>query len=402
MSFKMRLIFHELLGGVGFGLFLAIQGVFFLQKGLDLWQIGVVFGVIVAATALFELPFGAMADIYGRIRVFQASRLVYLAAILALLFSAQFWGVIIASALLGLAQALNSGSIEAWVVERLNAEGEGDKLQSYIGTFQAAMAGGLTIGAIVGGYIPKLLPETTLFSPTGWNLVIAFGVVTLHLLLTPFLFHEGEEVTAPEDRETLAHQLQSAVGFAFDNPTLRGILVLGVFLGLAIVSIEAYWQPRLVEIAGEPTYVAFGWITAGYFAMAILGPMLIGLLAEGANISARAQVAVLPLILAGGLFVLSMQGSFAPYVGAYLAFMLVFSMINPPVATLLNEESPDSSRSTMQSLLSFVLTVGGAVAMLIFAFLVKQIGIAQTWALAAAVLALVSIVLMLTSWRKNG
>ena len=69
MNFKARLITHELFSGVTFGIFLAVQGMFILEKGVEVWQIGLLFGAVVISTALFELPFGALADIHGRIKV---------------------------------------------------------------------------------------------------------------------------------------------------------------------------------------------------------------------------------------------------------------------------------------------------------------------------------------------
>ena len=74
MSFIKRMIVHEVLSGFGFGLFLAVQGVFFLEKGVEVWQIGVLFGAIALSTSIFEIPFGAVADTYGRIRVFRISK----------------------------------------------------------------------------------------------------------------------------------------------------------------------------------------------------------------------------------------------------------------------------------------------------------------------------------------
>ncbi len=401
MNFKTRLITHEIISGLGFGLFLAIQGVFFLEKGLELWRIGVVFGVLGTATALFEIPFGATADIYGRIRIYRISRLVHIVSIIALLLATQFWGFLIAAVLIGLGQALSSGSVDAWVVERLNADGEGDDLQSHLGVFQASMAGGITFGAILGGYVPELFPHTDMFPATGWNLVVSVIVIALHLSATPLLFKEGEEIKPPEDRETLIQQIRIAIRFSMTHKVVRNLLLLGVFVGLATASVEAYWQPQLVLLIGTPTYVAFGWITAGYFAMAILGPMLIGMLAKAANISARVQVLVLPLILAAVLLALSLQTGFGFFIGVYLLFMLIFSMINPPVATLLNKETSDAIRSSMQSIFSFTFMIGGAISAFGFSQIVKRIGIADTWMVTAGVLCAAALIFIISAMRQR-
>lgn len=39
MNFKARLITHELFSGVTFGIFLAVQAMFILEKGVEVWQI---------------------------------------------------------------------------------------------------------------------------------------------------------------------------------------------------------------------------------------------------------------------------------------------------------------------------------------------------------------------------
>ncbi|MEE9453892.1 MAG: MFS transporter [Paracoccaceae bacterium] len=401
MTFRTRLISHEIISGLGFGLFLAIQGVFFLEKGLELWQIGVLFGVLGTSAALFEIPFGATADIYGRIKIYRISRLVHIVSIIALLLATQFWGFLIAAALIGLGQALSSGSVDAWVVERLNADGKGDDLQSHLGVFQASMAGGITLGAILGGYVPGLFPHTDMFPATGWNLVVTVVVVALHLLATPLLFKEGEEIKPPEARETLVQQIRIAIRFSMTHKVVRDLLLLGVLLGITIASVDAYWQPQLFAILGKPTYVIFGWVTAGYFAMAILGPMLISALAKAANISARVQVLVLPLILAAVLLALSLQTGFGTFIGVYLLFMLVFSMINPPVETLLNKEFTDDIRSSMQSILSFVFMVGGAISAFGFSQIVKRIGIADTWMVTAGVLCAAALIFITSALLRR-
>jgi len=115
MTFKFRMITHEALGGLSFGLILAVFGVFYVEKGLSLWQISILFGT----TALFEMPCGALADIYGRLRIFRISKLVGISAILLLLFSPSFPLLFISSIAIGLMHALDSGTVDAWMVERL-------------------------------------------------------------------------------------------------------------------------------------------------------------------------------------------------------------------------------------------------------------------------------------------
>jgi len=400
MTFKLRMITHEAFSGLGFGIMLAVLGVFYVKKGLSLWQISLLFGTVGASNALFELPFGAAADIYGRLRIYRLSRLILIGSVLLLLASPAFWLILVAAAGVGLAQALDSGTVDAWMVERIKDQGLEAKLQRFIGTFQASMAAGITLGAIIGGYIPKLMPATPLFPATGWNLILAAALASLHLITTYALFHEGECRTQPTNHGQIKSQMRNAIAFSLQNHTLRHLLLLGVVLGVAMFSVEAYWQPRLIEITQTPTYAAFGWVTAGYFAMAILGPLLISTIAEKTTLSPRIQLLVLPFILAGVLMALALQSGFGFFIAAYLAFMLVVSMLNPPAMTLLNREAPDEMRSTLQSLFSFVLRLGGGIAAFAFAPVVQTYGISATWMLGAGIVLVAGVILLMLSPRK--
>jgi len=395
MNFTTRLVTHEMIGGAAMGLFLAVLGVFFLQKGLDVWQIGLVFGTMALSAALFELPFGAAADIYGRIRVWQMSRLAYLVAIPVMIFSDSFWLLMLAATLSGLSQALETGSIDAWVVERLKEDGEEENLQSFLSIFQSAMATGIALGAVAGGYIPGLMPALGVIEATEWNFVFIGALLLLQLLLSPLLFHEGETVHIENKNRAVSGQITNALRYGFEHGTLRALLVLGLFLGLVMASIEAYWQPRLVAITGEPIYEAFGWITAGYFAMAIVGPMLIGVIAKITGAGTRLQLMAVPILLGIVLILFSRQENFVPFVSIYLVVMLVSSMISPPANTLLNKETPDEIRSTMQSIFSFIVMIGGTISSFGFAPVVHSLGIAQTWGILATIFLIAAIALTL-------
>ncbi len=400
MNFKARLITHELFSGVTFGIFLAVQAMFILEKGVEVWQIGLLFGVVVISTAIFELPFGALADIHGRIKVYRISRVFQIIAITSAILAFNFWFLLGVMALLGMAEALNSGTIDAWYVEQIKSNGDEEKLQSFISIFQASMAAGLAIGAILGGYIPNIMPAIDGFPPTTWNLIITASLGTIHLLLTPYLFREGESRPEIIDKQEITKQIGAAVRFSITHPIIRDLLLIGATLGLAMVIIEAYWQPRLIQIAGAPTYTLLGWATAGYFAMAIIGPMLISFIGEQTNASPAVQLKILPFVLALALYVVAAQTAIGPYLAAYMALMLFISMFTPPAMTMLNNETSDDIRSTMQSIFSLVLRGGGAISAFGFSGLVKRLDITNVWQIIAVIVLIIAVFRVLTA-RKS-
>jgi len=399
MNFKARLITHELLSGFTFGIFIAVQGMLILEKGVEIWQVGLLYGTVVVATAVFELPFGALADIHGRIKIYRLSRFVMIIAIIGIILTSNFLIILASMALLGMAEALNSGTIDAWSVEQIKKRGDSEKLQSYISIFQSSTAAGLAVGAILGGYIPKIMPTLENYPPTTWNLIFTAALAVLHLILTPYLFREGEARSKDVDKKEIAKQIGNAIRFSFNHAIVRDILLIGLVLGLAMVSIEAYWQPRIMEIAGAPTYTLLGWATAGYFAMAIIGPILITKLAEWTNASPATQLKFLPFILALAMFVIASQTAIGPYLAAYMGVMLFISMFNAPGMTILNNEVTDEIRSTMQSIYSLVLRGGGAISAFGFSLIIKQWDIATAWQI-IGIIVLVFAVYRLLASRK--
>lgn len=71
MTLLRRLTIHHSLQGIALGLFLAVNTLFLIDKGFNLWQIGFAFGCWSVSNAFFELPLGALADNYGRVRVYR-------------------------------------------------------------------------------------------------------------------------------------------------------------------------------------------------------------------------------------------------------------------------------------------------------------------------------------------
>ena len=391
MNFKARLITHELFSGLTFGIFLAVQGMFILEKGVEVWQIGLLFGAVVIATAAFELPFGALADIHGRIKIYRLSRVVVIIALTGVIFTFNFWLLLCVMVLLGMAEALNSGTIDAWSVEQIKRNGDEEKLQSYISTFDASMAAGLAVGAVLGGYIPNIMPAIEGYPPTTWNLIISASLGVIHLTLTPYLFREGEARPEVTDKQEITKQIREAVRFSLTHHIIRDLLLVGATLGLAMVIIEAYWQPRLIQIAGAPTYTVLGWATAGYFAMAIIGPMLITAIAEKTNTSPATQMKILPFILALAMYLIAAQTAIGPYLAAYMGLMLFVSMFSPPAMTMLNNETSDDIRSTMQSIFSLVLRGGGAISAFGFSALIKRWDIVTVWQIIAVIVLTVAL-----------
>jgi len=396
-NFRTRLIVNELLQGCLYGVLIVVQALVFIEKGIPAWQMGYFIGTMGIVAVVLEVPFGALADRVGRIKTYRFAIFVLILSGALLLWGTHWIVLLIGIIGSGAAKALESGTYSAWYVERLNENGWEDKTEKLTGQLQATAALGLMIGAIGGGYLPDILGARFGFSGTEWNLLAFLVLNIVHLPVTYLVF--GAKPEAPHEHEAVS--FGAALNESLKNRAIKEVLLLGLLVGFIMAPIETYWQPRYIEIVPDTEYSIFGWITFGYFAMAIIGPILIGVIAEKVGLTTRWQVRVVPVIAAISVLVLGLAQTQGTFLGGYFGFMLFFSMAGPALFTMLNDASSDQVRATMQSVSSLTFTLGGALAAYGLPSLIRVIGIGDTLALTAAVCGGALAVLALINGQKD-
>ena len=390
MFFKSRLLAYNVHLGFSLGLYLAVVAIFFIDKGVDLWLLGVVLGAGSVVTAVMELPLGSLADQYGRLRIFRIGLGLVIIALAPLAFSNSLLIFILSAMLNGIARALHSGSVDAWYVQELHARGAADKVERYAGHMSAALCIGVAAGASVGGYIPAAMPDLGAISGTEWNPIFAAFSALVLLLLSYGLFYEGENHDQQPDRNPVAGPLRQTLVQSAQNPFVLELLITMSMAGLALVAVEFFWQPRLRQIVPDISYAVFGWMTAGYFIMGALGSVLIGPLAKALRLSPTAQVRIMPVFLLAALLALGWANHAAGFVLLYLGFMLLYAMLYPAVFTQTNRFAHNQNRSTMQSLISLSFRFGSGM-IVALTFVLQSISISALW-LGIALFGLVLII----------
>ncbi|EAR09265.1 MFS transporter [Reinekea blandensis] len=400
MSLISRLSIHYSVQGLSQGLLLSVITLFMVEKGMALWQVGVAFGTFSLSAALLELPLGATADLHGRIRVFRLSQLVSIVGLIIAALATSFVWVLLAMLCLGLTRALESGSVSAWEVEQIRRQGQGDRLAELLGRFQAINALSIAVGALAGGYLPTLFTELlSPLAPTSANLFVAAAITSIHVLLLPWLFREGDPVVQPEQPPTVMGQIQTAVQLARGSQALRSVLMVGFAFGLILSNMEAYWQPRLNALLDGQGYALFGWIATGYFISAAIGPALFSALSSRLSISASTTMTLLLVIVAPLLWTLAISDTVPMFALFYCLFIAVLVCINIPAQVITNEHTQDEVRSTMQSVVSLIMQLGGAVSAFGFSWLIEHLGIAVVWQSLAVGLMILAVFRCVNAWR---
>ena len=136
------------------GLTVAVVALALTDRGMDLFQISLLFGVYSITTMAMELPFGGLADNIGRKPVFLAAVIASLVSLALFLSATDFHVLALSFAFIGFGRALRSGTLDAWFVETFRATAPDVDVQPALAKAQWANAMGLAVGAVLGGILP--------------------------------------------------------------------------------------------------------------------------------------------------------------------------------------------------------------------------------------------------------
>ena len=138
--------------GLALGAILPAYVLFFWSRGLNLLEIAVLASIFEGSILLFEVPTGAFADIFGRKKSVISSHLFQSLAGLIFILSPSFWLFAIAEATQGFGETLKTGALEAWMVDNLQAIGEGERQGQTFAAGEKFNRLGFLLGILFGGF----------------------------------------------------------------------------------------------------------------------------------------------------------------------------------------------------------------------------------------------------------
>jgi len=373
----------------------AILVLFVQARGLDLLQVGFLFGAYGLTIVLLEVPTGGLADTMGRRRVTLIAVGVTLAAQLILVSAFSFWQFLAFAFVGGAGRALISGAPEAWFIDGLKTLDEEMDIQPPLAQAEVFSTTALALATLLGGFLPDwfaFLPntETALLAPLSVPILgsalcfVLLGVAVSTLMLEPRPIPNEEDDTAGIAK--LGKLLKDAFVLSASSSTILLLLLVSVASGFALSGLETFWQPFFSNLLGERegnTYL-FGIILAGSFGLASLGSLAsIGLSRllkkRYALVAAVAEIGQI-----GAILFLALQTN--ALVAAPLFWLAYFSRgaTSSPQATLLNNEVPNTKRSSILSIQSLTFALGGFLGSVGLGYLADTFSIQTAWLVAGA------------------
>lgn len=239
------------------GFMVPVLTLFLVHHGVSYATLGLAGAVTAAVVVLAEVPTGYLSDRVGRRATIATSQGLFALNPLIIVTAPNRTGTLVAFAVLGLAETLQSGAVSAWCYDALDAADRSEAYRAVASRGSAIRFATLAVTAILGGLMYAVEPSHPIYAAA------LMGVLGVGFALS--LDASGEEHTSrstgvvddplgPREALTIAREYLWL-------PEVRWFLVIVATAFAVARSVKAFVQP--VAVAGLEPLLA-GVTVAGY------------------------------------------------------------------------------------------------------------------------------------------
>lgn len=374
--------------GFGASFFFATYVMFLMANHLDPLQVNMVNFFFYLTIFLFEVPTGAVADIFGRKPSYVISCFLLGISFLMYAFSDCFWEFVFSEIVGALAVTFCSGAFEAWLVDRLKTFQENIELAPIMARESQFNRAATIIGAMVGAWLSDLDMRVPWIIAGLMQFLVA-GVALMWMKEENF---KPKASNLLAGWESMKKTIRISIRYGLDNRAVRFVLLMGVLQAFALQAPNMQWQPFFARFLGQNT-TPLGLIYASMALAMIAGASItvrftkiwrtekralaMAQLGIAVGIAATAYLWNLPLALTVFLLHEILRGLFFPLKDAYL-----------------NNNIPSSERATIISFESMTRQIGGMFGLVMSGLLALYFSMSFAWAVSGGLLFIATLWLM--------
>ena len=384
MHIKHNIIKMYFLKGVlWFMLSMPIIILFFKENGLSLTEIMTLQGAYSLTVALFEVPSGYLADLFGRKACIVFSTIFSFVGFLFFCFFSGFYYFLIAQILVGFAGSLISGSDSALIYDTLlqtNNKDDYAKIEGRnyaIGNFSEATAG------IFGGF----LAVSSIYLPVYVQTAFIFLSIPIAFTLV-----EPEITNITSSRISLQSIFILVKSTLFESSKLRWLIVYSSAMGVATLSMAWFSQPFFIAI--DLPLVLFGIFWALLNFSSGISSYNSHYFSNKFNYKSLIYFSV---IMSLSFFLLGF--SIISY-GLFFIFIIYFlrGIVTPILRNEINKITSSNIRATVLSVRSFIIRVSFAILAPVLGFIAEHNSLSITFYFLAVV---VGFSTLLSAFKLN-
>lgn len=371
-EFRLLWVFYVIKFLVGAAAFVVpVWVIYFRGIGFSFSQISVILSISLIAPLIFEVPTGAIADLYGRKICVALSYFIGGLLFIAVPFTQSFWVIVALFFAFYASGTLASGADDAWLVDYLKHKKRSELVHTaFARLLSFGNAGGIIAFSLSG-------PLVLLFD-LKWLWVLQ-GVVFLIVGLITAVWgrehFERRKIKINTALKEAGKEAKGSIKYTFGHPVLL-YLIIAIFFMMFYNIGEVLWQPFLMQL-GLPIYYL-----GPLFAVAAASGFIIPLFSMRYLKKMKTEKRALILSeVATGLLLVSIAFVISPLAGAlvFIALNMMWGLARPIGRSYFQKYVPSETRATISSLQSLVASIGGAIAILMAGFLADAIGLRMTF-----------------------
>ena len=333
----------QVIGGLMF--FLPIIALYLEQGLFTITNVAIVFAVEAIAMALFEVPTGAIADLFGRKRTITLASVFVLGGLVFLYIGGSMFFFILFALFNAFGRSLSSGTENALIYDTLKDENKENQYKKIIGTYSALWPLGAVVGSLVGGYLATFslsLPVLYTFIP-----------ISIVLILTFFL--EEPKYEKEDHKNIIKHMFESSKVIIKNNQLI--ILFAAGFILWGFGESMHRLNSLFFEFKNIPI-LYFGVISAFLFGFSSIGHYF----SHDVSKKIGDKKTLIFCTTGTALFIL-----IATLTDHYVSIIfwavpsVFFGLRNPIIDHLINIDTESRKRATVMSSYSFITRIGMAV-----------------------------------------
>ena len=263
-----KIFYLEALLSSIFVFFPAFMIIYFANIGLSFFQISLITTVLLFFRFIFEIPTGAVADVFGRKLSVLVGLFIAGLAFFSLLFFDNFYYLIIIFAILGFAGTFESGARESWVVDLIKKEKKNNLQQHYFVKIDSITSIGIVLSGILGAFFVKQF---------GLSSIWFFGGIACFSSFFLLLFAKENfikrKVKMKDSFRNLVKQSKISIKYVRHHNVLFLFLIATAIIAFASeFNGSLAWVPFLKNL-GFPDY-AFGYLWSAMGIVGIFAPFI--------------------------------------------------------------------------------------------------------------------------------
>lgn len=353
----------------------AIYPLFLTSRGLDVFQINAVLATYGITVVLFEVPTGAIADVFGRRLAFVLGCAVRSAAYALYTLAHDFRTCVMAEFVDAIGTTLVSGALDAWMVDTTRAAGETRPLDAVFA--RAAVVGRALM--IAGGVAAGYLADVSLVLP--WFVAATAFAATGS---AGALLMRGDRAAAARPA-SVRHTALAGLGIVRRSPVLLVLCAVSLATAFGSVPIHMIWPGRLRDLGAEQFHL-IGWVVAFLNVASLAGSAAVPRLLRRARRETVLAAAACwrAAVLAG----LARATGLGPAIAGVLLQEVAFGLTDPVHVAWANEHVAAGERATVLSVRSTFVMLGASAGLLSIGLVARAGGVPMAFACSAAVFAL--------------